>query len=470
MTTHPAAPSVFVSSTVREFADLRSSLHFALRERGVRAFVSEAADFDPVGDSSAITECLNKITESDVYLLIIGTSRGALFDDEVSVTRQEYRTAKTLFESQGKPRLLMFVRSSVVDVLELGQERISQEGIDDEEHLRAFIDEVQSTKDSSGFLKRFRNADEVLETVVRQLNLGRSVTESVARHLLLGELASIVAKFSNRHGRSVSIRHQMMDRPRKNADIREAVLAGQHIEMTKDDGVRLSLALVGRAMGAGLPTAAIDRAITTGLFLEYDPELGSMMETTAHRLLMTLKADILWLRSLDEPFDPMTNWSTNLLTDISAQAGTQEYRLGGHELAMAYSHFDRCEDIYAACVSLMNYLLGKTLEPVITSRRPLSPLGDAESKGIAADKADAHEVLSLVKSGIFPFGTRIPPENLGDTHEEQIQSLVRQNKEMLANLNLPLNLDEDFYREVAESTLAQVSIDEAEGIERLERG
>lgn len=64
------SPTVFVSSTVREFRDLRSALAYTLRTHGFTVYISEAADFNIHGDRSAIEECFENIRKCDYYILV----------------------------------------------------------------------------------------------------------------------------------------------------------------------------------------------------------------------------------------------------------------------------------------------------------------------------------------------------------------------------------------------------------------
>ena len=54
-------PYVFISSTVKEFRDLRSAIAYTLRTQGFNVYQSEAADFDVKGDRSAFEECFTNV-------------------------------------------------------------------------------------------------------------------------------------------------------------------------------------------------------------------------------------------------------------------------------------------------------------------------------------------------------------------------------------------------------------------------
>src|SRR4030042_1991855 len=119
---HPSSPDVFVSSTVNEFRDLRSAIAYHLRTQGLIVYISEAANFDVRGDRPAVEECFENIRKCDYYILIIGGTRGNLFMDKISITRQEYRVAREAFLSTGRPRLFFYLRETIEIALKGNQE------------------------------------------------------------------------------------------------------------------------------------------------------------------------------------------------------------------------------------------------------------------------------------------------------------------------------------------------------------
>ena len=137
-------PSVFISSTVKEFRDLRSAIAYTLRTQGLNVLLSEAADFDVQGDRSAFEECFTNIRNSDFYVLLIGSTRGHFFQDNISITRQEYRVAREAFLSTGHPRLFFYLCETSELALRANEQDQKNAGIDDPNHLSSFIDEVQS--------------------------------------------------------------------------------------------------------------------------------------------------------------------------------------------------------------------------------------------------------------------------------------------------------------------------------------
>jgi hypothetical protein len=98
---------IFISSTCFDLIDARAELKRALQEQGYVVYASDAPDF-PVHPGYSPTEnCLQVVSESDIYVLIIHTRYGAVFEGSlgfplpldlegtpISITFAEYLTAR----------------------------------------------------------------------------------------------------------------------------------------------------------------------------------------------------------------------------------------------------------------------------------------------------------------------------------------------------------------------------------------
>lgn len=112
-------PQVFVSSTVYDFRDLRSALKLWLEEYGYDVLMSEFNDFPQLADKNSYESCLRAIDRSDYFVLLVGGRVGGWFDQatRVSITRMEYRHAYQRFK-EGKLKLLVLVRKEIWDIRE----------------------------------------------------------------------------------------------------------------------------------------------------------------------------------------------------------------------------------------------------------------------------------------------------------------------------------------------------------------
>lgn len=167
-------PTIFLSSTIYDFRDMRSAIKNHLEENGCRVLASEFNDFTKPLDRHSYQACLDTIKQADIFLLLIGTRVGGWHDEpgRVSITQQEYRTAYQLAQV-GKIRLLTFVRSDVwnhrqstkelqkhlsglSEVDDSLRQRISRYPTafaSDSDFIVSFIDEVSRNKETSDATK-----------------------------------------------------------------------------------------------------------------------------------------------------------------------------------------------------------------------------------------------------------------------------------------------------------------------------
>ncbi len=112
-------PTVFVSSTIYDFSDLRSALKYWLSEMGFNAQLSEYNDFQKNINTNSYEACLESVSECDYFVLFIGTRRGGLYPNEdISITRKEYEVAYELARAGKIKKLIVFIRQNVWDVKE----------------------------------------------------------------------------------------------------------------------------------------------------------------------------------------------------------------------------------------------------------------------------------------------------------------------------------------------------------------
>lgn len=168
-------PTIFLSSTIYDFRDLRSAVKDYLELRGCRVLASEFNDFTKALDKHSYQACLDSIEQADLFVLLIGSRVGGWVDEpgRISITRAEYRRAYELAQA-GRIRLLTFVRSDVWNhrqsVKDLryhlkAESRLSAEQrtaaanhrtafMTDAETIIAFIDEVSRNRETADASKR----------------------------------------------------------------------------------------------------------------------------------------------------------------------------------------------------------------------------------------------------------------------------------------------------------------------------
>src|SRR5688572_13093909 len=115
-TVEPTRPTVFVSSTVFDFQDLRGALKYLLEENGYRVQMSDFADFEKPINRNSYDACFDAIRSSNVFVLLVGDRRGGWHDEakRISITQAEYRVAYEQAKL-GALSLVACVRSSTWD-------------------------------------------------------------------------------------------------------------------------------------------------------------------------------------------------------------------------------------------------------------------------------------------------------------------------------------------------------------------
>lgn len=111
-------PTIFISSIISEFYDLRGSLKYFLGKSGFRVLMSEEPDFGADCSLDSLDNCKKQIEKADYYLLLIGNKPGTIFNIEdrtPTVTFEEFNHYIKLVRS-GKPlNFIAFVRQQAWD-------------------------------------------------------------------------------------------------------------------------------------------------------------------------------------------------------------------------------------------------------------------------------------------------------------------------------------------------------------------
>lgn len=166
-----ALKTVMISSTVRDFKDARKILKEILTAAGYRVLVSEDGSILTDSREETHESCFKAVEHSDIVIFLIGNRYGSLYDESsgISVTRQEYRHAKTV-----GTRYLVFIGSGVwaarsvhKSYLEKGLPFVESPLISDS-RIIDFIDEVDQEK---RWIHQFSDVSDLIRQVKNQLDI-----------------------------------------------------------------------------------------------------------------------------------------------------------------------------------------------------------------------------------------------------------------------------------------------------------
>lgn len=317
-------PSFFLSSTIYDFRDLRSSIKFFLEELGYLVLASEFNDFPKPLDKHSYTACLETLNKADYFILLIGNRVGGWYNQEekISITRQEYRDAYKLHQ-QGKLKIITFVRRDVWQYREQRKELskfLSQSSATEKEisvivnsknkfatdaaAICDFIEEVSRNTETSKAVKEkgefptanwvhtfetFRDISDVIrsetfsgipvETLAFKKLLSRELTEILKSSLvklnegkIYSPLNSIYA-FRKEHTLNLDIR---------NHNATEVI--------AKRWGTISTFAI--SMLGVKIQAQVLDKAIESPFFLKFNSKLNQFEEEPVYKAIYQLRNEI----------------------------------------------------------------------------------------------------------------------------------------------------------------------------------
>ncbi len=87
-------PNIFVSSTIADLSHLRDIIRETIMDLGFNAIMSEYGDIGYLPSASAIDSCYKALRDCQIVILIVGKRYGSIADNGLSVTHNEFNTAK----------------------------------------------------------------------------------------------------------------------------------------------------------------------------------------------------------------------------------------------------------------------------------------------------------------------------------------------------------------------------------------
>jgi len=159
------APSVFVSSTCYDLAQVRQDLRAFIELLGMNPILSEFSSFPVNPNLDAIGNCLAGVKENaDILVLVVGGRYGSRPESGKSVTNMEYLEGK----AKGIP-CYVFVQKPILTSLPIWQRNPTADfsNIVDSPQLFEFVDSLRDPKQNWVF--PFESAQDIIETLRKQL-------------------------------------------------------------------------------------------------------------------------------------------------------------------------------------------------------------------------------------------------------------------------------------------------------------
>ncbi|SFJ96504.1 protein of unknown function [Sphingomonas sp. NFR04] len=318
-------PTIFLSSTVFDFGDLRSALKDYLELRGCRVLASEFTDFTRPLEKHSYDACLETIEQADLFVLFIGRRIGGWYNEEekISITRAEYQHAYNLAK-KGTIRLMCFVRSEVYDhmdsvndlektlksdpaLTEFQRKRFinhPSRAMEDAEAIISFIKEVTRNSETMAASKRlgiapianwiapFTTFTQIRQAIDPLITHGLPVSQASGRKALELQLLQILQDIVPIVSGAPLNPIDTVLRLRKSLALNgDSYLGFSEI----NDATWNELKHIYTLTGNNVPDSEILRGfLVSGLLLKYDPCSGSFKETGESKLLsrVIMQADL----------------------------------------------------------------------------------------------------------------------------------------------------------------------------------
>ncbi len=273
-----AVPSVFLSSVVVGFEDVRDAAASAIRAVGMYALRSEELSADSANSRRAL---LDQVAGSEVYLLLLGERYGDYGPVESSPTEDEYSEASRLH----KPILVLVQEGPM------------------EERQQQFLDRVRGTWGEGIFYGRFSGAADVGSAVAaalarHQAGLVEDAPEAQERALALAGAPERTSGIAARVAfvplrRSTLLDALALDQPELGDDLADALRRARAVPQRIGIDARVSgegVLLRGKADSWVTPTASVapDGAVTVSGSVAVEGQLGfSAVDPERLRTLIT---------------------------------------------------------------------------------------------------------------------------------------------------------------------------------------
>lgn len=395
-------PTVFVSSTIYDFSDLRSALKFWLSEMGFNAQLSEYNDFYKNLNVNSYEACLQSVSECDYFVLLIGTRRGGMYPGEnISITRKEYRVAYELAKAGKIKKLIIFIRQNIWDVKEdrrsLHQllqnvtvlendkpintsaiENYNSSILRDAEHILGFVNEVTRKEDARkgnmpnmNWVHTFNSFDDIICTLKVELRVTSNLSTQVAEQNLKMALAYTLQKiaYKTESGAITAFYLPFKEIREKLKHCRDNTrnFSGREIiYLSKQEVHQISNFLLFYHNGVDeLNTFEFENALSSGVFMDFDVEKGIPVYNSFCRMLHQLIEEIHRVKRFVRDFPHETQ--QKMLDNIHGyhMRSQETYEFEFMDLGMLSSIYERLINIQNILFYLVNCIASnnKDLEP-----------------------------------------------------------------------------------------------------------
>ncbi len=160
------SPSVFISSTCYDLAQIRQDLSIFIESLGMTPILSETPSFPIDPNIDAVANCLACVkNRADIFVLIVGGRYGSVDDGGCSITNLEYNEAK----AKAIPRYV-FVQKQILSILPVWENNKSGDfkNVVDSHALFEFVLTLKAPNEN--WIFPFETAQDIVATLRKQVS------------------------------------------------------------------------------------------------------------------------------------------------------------------------------------------------------------------------------------------------------------------------------------------------------------
>lgn len=298
-------PVFFISSTILDFKDLRSSIKWWLEENDYLVNASEYNDFHKPLDQNSYEACLKAIDNSDYFILLIGDRIGGMYDENITITQKEYQHAHERMLNNNL-KIIAFVRQDTWTNFNESRQKIKElkndtnfdndiieKLLNKEEKIRfAFIDEVRRVKEmkegerpKNNWIHNFNTFKDITEVFRKELGSRFDLNFKQNRFIVLNDLKTNLQKISSKDKDGVYPIGFMSTEIWKDFKFNPDIIK---ITLSEREYINYALFYASCWQIKPLKTSRIESFYQSGFFLEYDKKVNDFISGNINQMVIKL--------------------------------------------------------------------------------------------------------------------------------------------------------------------------------------
>ncbi len=405
-------PSFFLSSTIYDFRDLRSSIKFFLEELGYLVLASEFNDFPKPLNEHNYTACLETLKKADYFILLIGNRVGGWYNQEehISITRQEYRDAYKLHQ-QGKLKIITFVRRDVWQYREqrkdlskfLKQSSVTEKEVAEILNLESkfatdaaaicdFIEEISRNTETSRAAKEktqfptanwvhtFETFRDISDVIRAETTSGITVEKLAFKRLLCRELTEILKSSLLKFDKNkVYSPLKSINTFRKTHTFNFNLRNHNMTEVVAERWDTLSI-LARYLIRPNIQAQVLDRAIESPFFLIFNSKLNQFEEEPVYKAICQLRMEIRILSWVN------TSEVLGIVFEYPTGRNIGKFHMDTMKLLQLLHLMERWVNIIQLAAAILKHLEGSIFKmPFVFSGSPVEGMNEELEKEQVTD-------------------------------------------------------------------------------------